>query len=153
MGSPIGTTVSSLIDPNNLKIEGFYCQTSDRRQLILVSQDIRDFMPQGIVVNDQSVLVEPSELIRLKRIIQLNFEIIGKQVVTTSDKKMGKVIDYAVDSGSLFIKKLYISQSFFKNPNGGNLGIDRTQIVEITDKKVVVNDPLQKVPAGAHAVA
>lgn len=41
----------------------------------------------------------------------------------------------------------------FKNFAGGNLGIDRSQINEITDTKIIVNDPLKAgaVPSGAVA--
>lgn len=145
--------MAPIINPNNLKIEGFYCQDSRRKQLILVAQDVRDVLPQGIVVNDLDVLTDPSELVRLESVLNLNFEILGKPVVTTEKQKLGKVNDYATETESLFIKKLYVAQSLFKNFTGGNLGIDRTQIVEITDKKIVIQDLEAKVPVGARAVA
>jgi len=66
---------------------------------------------------------------------------------------VGKVNDYAVDTSGMFVQKLYITQSLFKSLAGGNVGIDRSQIVEITDKKIVIHDTLQKVPAAARAVA
>lgn len=149
----VATAMAPIINPNNLKIEGFWCKADRRRQLVLVSQDIRDSLPQGLVVNDADVLTEPQELVRLAPIIQLNFELIGKPVVTTSGRKLGKVSDYATETESMFIKKLYVTQPIYKNFSGGNLGIDRTQIVEITDKKIVVNDLDAKVPAHAGAVA
>lgn len=153
-GTAVATTTAAIINPNNLKIEGFYCQdTASRKQLILVSQDIRDIMPQGIVINDHDVLTEPEELVRLKSILAISFQLIGKQVVTTSKQKLGKVNDFATDSESMFIKKIYVTQSLFKSFTGGNVGIDRTQIVEINDRKIIINDTIQKVPAGAHAVA
>lgn len=153
-GGMVATAVAPIINPNNLKIEGFYCQDSkDHQQLILVEQDIRDVIPQGIVVNDHDVLVEPDELVRLKKVIDLNFELLGKQVVTVNKEKIGKVSDYATDISSMFIQKLYVSQSLLKSFSGGNLGIDRTQIVEITSRKVVINDLHGRVPARANAMA
>jgi sporulation protein YlmC with PRC-barrel domain len=152
-GTPVATTLAPILNPNNLKVEGFYCQASNRKQAILVSQDIRDVMPQGLVVNDIGVLTEASELVRLQKFINLNYDLLGKKVFTTGGRKVGKVSDYAIDSESMFIKKLYASPTLFKGWNGGNVGIDRTQIVELTDKKIVINDTTQKVPAGAHAVA
>jgi sporulation protein YlmC with PRC-barrel domain len=152
-GTEVATALAPIINPNNLKIEGFFCKISRRDQPILVSQDIRDMLPQGIVINDQDVLTDASELVRLEDILRTNFELIGKHVETTSGQKLGKVNDYATETSSMFIKKLYVSQPIYKNFSGGTLGIDRTQIVEITDKKIVVNDLDAKVPAGAHAVA
>ena len=152
-GTQIGTVLGPIINPNNLKIEGFYCHDdASRQQRILVAQDIRDILPQGVVVNDQDVLVEPEELVRLKDVMAINFELIGKQVVTTDKSKLGKVGDYAVETTSMYVQKVYVSQSLFKSFSGGNLGVDRSQIVEITDKKIVVHDLRQKVPAHAGAV-
>jgi sporulation protein YlmC with PRC-barrel domain len=89
----------------------------------------------------------------LKDIIGMRFSVIGKQVITLDGNKVGKVADFAADSQTMFIHKLYASQSLLKHLAGGMLSIDRTQIVEITEKSVVINDLQQKVPAQAKAVA
>lgn len=145
--------MAPVVNPNNLKIEGFYCKGSLRKQTILVAQDIRDILPQGIVVNDEDVLTDAGELVRLQSVISLNFELLGKPVETTDKQRLGKVSDYATETDSLIIKKLYVTQPIYRNFSGGNLGIDRTQIVEITDKKVIVSDVSAKVTAHAGAVA
>ncbi len=154
-GTQVATAVAPIVNPKNLKIEAFYCQDSlnRKKQLIMVDQDIRDLIPQGFVINDHDVLVEPQELVRLKEVMQLNFQLIGKPVQTVSGQRLGKITDFATDINSMFIQKLYISQSVFKNLTGGNLGIDRTQIVEITPRKIVVNDLVQNMPANARAIA
>jgi sporulation protein YlmC with PRC-barrel domain len=154
MGHQVATTLGPVVNPNNLKIEGFYCQEIKSRKIrILLSQDIRDMMPQGIVINDQDELTDPEELVRLKEILEINFDPLGKQVETTGKEKIGKVSDYSVEIDGLFIQKLYVSQSLFKSFSGGNLGVDRTQIVEITHNVIVINDLHGKVPATARAVA
>lgn len=151
-GTQVAVALAPIINPNNLKIEGFYCK-SGRNQRILVTQDIRDVLPQGLVVNDEDVLTDARELVRLKNIISLNFEVLGKRVETAGHQKLGKVNDYATETNSMYIKKLYVAQPIFKNFSGGTLGVDRTQIVEITDKKIVVSDLDAKIPAHAGAVA
>jgi sporulation protein YlmC with PRC-barrel domain len=154
VGSPIATTLGPIINPNNLKVEGFYCQEErSRRQRVLLDQDIRDIIPQGIIVNDQDALSDADELVRLHDIINLGFDVIGKMVMTTSKEKIGKVNDYAVEVDGLYIQKLYITRSLFKSLNSSSLGIDRTQIVEITDHAIIINDLHGKVPAAAQAVA
>lgn len=153
-GGVVATTQSPIINPNNLKIEGFYCEdTFNHKTLVLLYQDIRDVIPQGFVVNDADVLTEPGELIRLKEIIDINFELLGKQVITVSRDKLGKVTDFATETTTMYVQKLYVSQSIFKNLSGGNLGVDRTQIVEITSRHIIVNDLQQPVRAHAGAVA
>lgn len=155
-GGLIAEVIGPLINPHNLKIEGFYCQDRfSKGQLVLLTQDIRDTAPQGFLVNDHDVLTDPSELVRLQSIIDLNFQLLNKPVITSGKKRLGKVTDYAIDNSSMFIQKLYVSQSLLKSFSGGQLSVDRTQIVEITNRKIVIQDPLQpmKDAAGATAVA
>jgi len=154
INQPIATVVAPVINPNNLKIEGFYCEErGSKKWYILLSQDVRDIIPQGFVVNDQDALSDPNELVRFKDIINLHFEVIGKHVATTSKQKIGKISDYSVDSEGLYIQKLYVTQTFLKGLASGNLSIDRSQIVEITDKTIIINDLQQKIPVGVRAVA
>lgn len=154
-GGVVATTTAAIINPNNLKIEGLYCQDTFERKktLILLSQDIRDVMLQGFIVDDHTSLTEPSELVRLKSIMNMKFDLINKSVITSSKEKVGKVVDYATDLDSMYIKKLYIAPSMFKNLTGGNLSVDRTQIVEINDRVITINDLLQGIPAGVRVPA
>lgn len=153
-GRPVATVTAPLINPNNLKIEGFFCIDSvDRNELVLLYQDIREVLPQGFVIDDHAVLAEPEELIRLKKLIHLRFDVIGKQVVTVSRKRVGKVTDYAAEIETMYIQKLYVGQGFIKGLTGGNLGVDRSQVNEITDTKIIILDPLERGTVSAAAAA
>jgi sporulation protein YlmC with PRC-barrel domain len=150
--APIATVTGPIINPNNLKIEGFYCQDRySKKQLVLLYQDIRDMLPQGYVVNDHDVLSEPAELVRLKDVLALNFELIGKQVVTVGKQKVGKVSDYATEIETMYIQKIYVAQSIMKSFTGGSLSIDRSQINEITPRRVIINELMKGSPAAAAA--
>ena len=152
-GTTVAFTLRPIINPNNLKIEGFYCQDSIERNriLVLLCQDIREIALHGFVVDDHDVLVEESELVRLQDIMAINFALIGKQVVTVGKQKVGKVNDYAVDTDSMYIKKLYVDQPLYRSFLGGSLSVDRTQIIEVTDKKVIIQEPIQKIDARSSA--
>ena len=152
-GGVIATAVSPIINPNNLKIEGFYCHDCFHKEpLVLLTQDVRDTLPQGLVVNDHDVLVAPDELVRLKDILALKFELLNKPVVTVNKKRLGKINDYAADHESLYIQKLYVAQSLLKSLSSGQLSVDRNQIIEITNRHIVVQDPLQPTKAAAATV-
>jgi uncharacterized protein YrrD len=153
-GAPVATIIAPIFNPNNLRIEGFYCQDrfEKKKQLVLLCQDIRDIMPDGYVINDHEVLAEPEDLVRLKKIIALNFELLGKQVVTVDKQKVGKVSDYATDLDTMYVQKLYVAQSILKNLAGGSLSIDRSQINEITPRRIIINELIKKAPASAQAV-
>ncbi|MEO5627376.1 MAG: hypothetical protein ABIQ89_00610 [Candidatus Saccharimonadales bacterium] len=145
-GGQVATATSPIINPNNLKIEGWYCQDKfSKSTLVLLSQDVRDIIKQGLVINDHDNLSDPAELVRLKDVLAVNFELLGKSVFTINKQRLGKVTDYAVELESLYIQKIYLSQSLIKSFSGGNLGVDRNQIIEITNRKIVIEDPLKLV--------
>jgi len=143
-----------IINPNNLKVEGFYCEDRfSKQELVLLYQDIRDVLPQGFVVNDHDVLAEPEELVRLKEVMDLKFGLIGKQVVTVDKEKVGKVSDYATETTTMFVQKIYVSRSLLKSLSTGTLSIDRSQINEITPSRIIINELMKKSPAAAAATA
>lgn len=153
-GSVVAVVKSVIINPDNLKIEGFYCDDKfNKTSLVLLCQDIRDSVKEGYVVNDHDVLTEPSELVRLKQVLEINYDPINKEVVTVDKEKVGKVNDYAVDVSSMYIQKIYVSQSILKSFTGGNLSIDRNQINEITPKRIVINELFKKARVPAPATA
>lgn len=153
-GTEIAHVVGPIINPDSLKIEGFYCQDRFDKQLyVLLCQDIRDIVPRGYAVNDHDVLAVPKDLIRLKKIIDLGYDLLGKQVVTISKQKVGKVSDYSADIESMYIQKIYVAQSIFKSFVGGSLIIDRNQVNEITPTRIVINDLLEESPVVATATS
>lgn len=145
-GETIGQTIQPIIDPRNLKIIGFYCKAhSQRQELILLAEDIREIFQKGFIVNDEEVLTEPADLVRLKKLLNMGFELIGLPTLTLEGKKLGKVADYSFDVASLYIIQLHIGQSIFKSLTGGHLVIERNQISEMTTKKVVIFDDVEKI--------
>ncbi|MDQ3158577.1 MAG: PRC-barrel domain-containing protein [bacterium] len=155
-GAPIGSLAEEIINPNNLKIEGWYAiDNSTRKKGVLLNQDVRDILPQGIAVNDHEAISDPNELIRLKEIMDIGFELNEKKVRTESGKRLGKIMDFAFDKEGYFIEKIYVRQSVVKSFSGGQLIIDRSQIVEVTHDKMIVKDAViklsEKVPAPAFS--
>lgn len=153
-GTPVATAVEPIINPNNLKVEGFYCnERASKKQMVLLCQDIRDMLDQGFVVNSHEVLADPADLVRLRNILELDFQLLGKPVYTISKDKIGKVGDYATDVSSMYVQKLYVAQSVLKSFTTGSLSVDRSQINEITNRRIIINDILKGTPASATAAA
>lgn len=153
-GGQIAIALEPIINPNNLKIEGFYCQDKfSKDRLILLSRDIRDIVPQGMAVNDHEVLSTPAELVRLKDVLETGFQLLGKPVSTVNKKRLGKVNDYAYEEETMYVQKLYVSQSLLKSLGTGQISVERSRIVEITNRKIVVQDPLEGIKNTAPATA
>ena len=140
-GQQIGVALRPIINPNNLKIEAWFAQSNfEDGLLVLLAQEIREFARQGIAVNDHDAISPADDLVRLLPLIRLNFQVLGKTVVTQSRKKLGKVEDYAVDLESFYINKLYVSPRVISTFTKKSTVVSRSQITEINDKKIVVID-------------
>jgi hypothetical protein len=141
LGGPIATAVEPIINPHNLKILGWWCSVPKSKvQLILLVDDIREVLPEGLAVDDEAVLSEPNELIRHQEVLGTHFHLLDKEV-RTKRGKLGKVSDYAYDSGGFVINKLYVSRPLTKLlAQEDTLIVDRSQIIEITDKFILVRD-------------
>ncbi len=154
-GGRIARVLELIINPSNLKIEGFYCQDEfdKKKTVILLSQDIRDIIPEGLVVDDHDALTPPDELVRLKSVLEIGFKIIGKPVYTESKQRLGKISDVAIDIDTMLIQKLYVNQSMLKSFTGGGLSIDRSQIVGVSDTRIYVQDSHTRATAALGAPA
>lgn len=153
-GGPIGYAHSPLINPTTLKIEGWYASAlHDRTPYIVPANEVRDIINKGIVVNDHSSLTHLEDLVRLKELIDLRFELIGKTVKTDHKRKLGKVQDYAVEDQSMMIKNIYVAQSLLRGILARQLIIDRSQIIEINDRAIIVREPTIKSKATQQAPA
>ena len=141
----IGLVIKPVINPHNLHIDAFYCQIPrNQKPQILLDMFIREISPSGIITNEHADLSDPEELVRLQPVIKLNFELVGK-VVVSGKKKLGKVAEYAVDKDSLLIQKLYVQPPIWQNFNQSRLTIDRQCIIEVSQSEIKVSGPEVKV--------
>lgn len=139
-GDSLGVTSEIIIDPRKLQIAAFYV-SGPRIQAtsILHTEDIREIGSLGMIVDSADNIMELDEnLVRLNEIINFNFVLIGKPVIDDTKKKLGKVVEYSIDTLNFNIQKLYVSQSVIKNFSSSNLVINRSQVVEVTDHAVIV---------------
>src|SRR3990167_3627488 len=136
--SPIGIAVEPIINPHNLKILGWWCKSGANRQ-VLLTESVREMAPNGLIIDDESVLSSADELARHREILNIKFQLPDK-LVKTKRHKLGKVSDYTFDE-SMFIQKLYVTRSLTKifSPED-TLIIGRDQILEVTDHYILVED-------------
>jgi sporulation protein YlmC with PRC-barrel domain len=87
-------------------------------------------------------------VIHFDEVMNLRFNLVGLKVVTQDGKKLGKVIDYTLDSGTFMIYQLIVQRPFMSSLVDPELTINRSQIVEIDDYKITIkHDKAQvKVP-------
>lgn len=151
-GSQVGTAVSHIVDPRRLNIVAFYCEGAliDFSPAILHVTDIREFSSIGLIVDSADNIMPPDDLVRLKEILDYQFELEGKQVIEEGGRKLGKVGGYTVDSESFYIIKLHVKPTLLQSFGRAELLVDRTQIREINDKQIVVRRATIKDEEQAH---
>lgn len=156
-GSQIGVAQEPIINPHNLKILGWWStMPGSKSSYVLLAEDVRERMPQGVAINDENELATTEDLVRHKEVLDIKFQLMDKQV-KTKRQKLGRVSDFSYNDG-MFIQKLYVSKPLAKVFSSEDTHvIDRSQILEVTDTCILVEDADVKatdeeaVPAGAIA--
>lgn len=149
-GGQIAVADQPVINPHNLKILGWWCKAPGGRNLVLLTEDVREILPNGLAVNDEDALSAPEDLVRHSDVLGTHFELMEKPV-KTKRHKLGKVSDFSYNEG-MFIQKLYVARPLRKVfTSDDTLIIDRTQIIEVTDHYILVRDT--EVKAGAEEMA
>ncbi len=149
-GHRVATTGEMIIDPRNLKIFAFHVSTPQRQDLVLHTEDIRGVTPQGLIIDDNDQLMNPDEdLVRLKKVTDINFKLIDKPVYTENKKKLGKVADFVTETEGFMIMKLHVNRSMAKSFGTSQLIIDRSQIIQVTDDKIIVKSTAIKEKSGS----
>jgi sporulation protein YlmC with PRC-barrel domain len=138
VSAPVGKVIGHLINPHNLKVEALWCKSSiSKNPMLLLARDIRDTSPKGIIIDDLDALIEKQDALRLRDIIALNYDLVGKKVIS-GRISLGKVADYALDREGYTVQKLYVSPNAWGMLRSTQLTIGRSQIVEVSPSYVKV---------------
>ena len=139
-GVQIAIALEPIINPHNLQILGWWCNSSKKQgRLVLLTEDVREMMPNGLAVNGDEAMSSVEDLVRHREILDIKFQLIDK-LGKTKRHKLGKVGDYSYNDG-MFVQKIYVSRPMTKIfSSEDTLLVDRTQILEVTDSYILVKD-------------
>ncbi|MBQ3464356.1 PRC-barrel domain-containing protein [Candidatus Saccharibacteria bacterium] len=143
-----------IVNPENLKVVAFKVWGEEIRNdpelgTILETRDVREFSPMGMVVDSAGVFVEEGDVIKLDKILKLNFSLLGLSVETKKKSKLGKVVDFVIETDDFSVRQLIVKRPLVKSFFDPELVIPRKEIVEITDYKIIVKDEEDKIKARA----
>ena len=145
-GGKLASTQKPIIDPSNLKIVAFEVEgqlLSERPALLRVA-DIREMGRVGMIVNSNDEFIGVHDVIKIEKLYEMGFPLVGMPVLDDKKHRLGKVEDYTVDTDSFYIQQLTIKRGFFKGLTDTGLLIGRSQIIEINDNEIIVRSPTQK---------
>lgn len=148
-GTRLARTGDPLIDPANLKVMAYEVDGPllDESPSFLRTADIREFSSIGMIVDSSDEFVGLDDVIKLKKLRDLKFSLVGMLVIDDKKHRLGKVDDYTLETGSFVIQQLNINPGFFKALASTGLLIHRRQILEINDDAIIVKSTAKKSPA------
>lgn len=140
--SSIGTIATPIVDPDTFKIVAFYLDSplADKSTNILDAKSIREYSRYGCVIDSIDELIAKDDVIKIGKIIDLNFNLIGLKVETKKGSRLGHVIDYTATSDNFTIQQIIVRRPLIKSFSDPELTIPRKEIVEVTDYKIIVKD-------------
>lgn len=139
----IASISSAIVDPTSLKIVGFYLSgplVNKSAANILDTSSIREYSRYGMVIDSIDELVEPEDVIKISKVLELNFELLDLKVETKKGSKLGKVSDYIVTDDNFTVQQIIVKRPLIKSFVDPELTIPRKEIVEVTDYKIIVKD-------------
>ena len=142
-GSELGRTVRPIINPRELSFVAFELHgiNLDYDPSLLRINDIREIGPMGIIIDSSDELISVSDVIKIKEIYELNFELVGLKVIDDKKRNVGKVTGFTLDASSFFIQQLQVKRPLLKSFGDTEFLIHRSQVVKITDDYLVVKSP------------
>ncbi len=145
-GGRLASTQKPIIDPGTLKIIAYEVEGAllSERPALLRTADIREFGRIGMIINSNDEIIGLHDVIKIEKLYDLGFPLIGMTVVDDQKHRLGKVEDYTVDTSSFVIQQLTVKRGFLKGLTDTGLLISRTQILEINDDTIVVKSPTKK---------
>ena len=138
----IGTVANTIVDPDTLKIIAFrvHGAVSPEGGNILDANSIREYSNFGLVIDSTDELIGDHDVVKIGKVIDLNFSLSGLKVETKKGSKLGKVLDFAVTEDNYSVQQIIVKRPTIKSFLDSELTIPRSEIVEITDYKIIVRD-------------
>ena len=117
VGGAVAFVRELIIDPNTLKVIGFYVEgplVGRQAANILDVKDVREYSQMGMVIDSLDSLVEPDEVIKIGKVVELNFSLNGLKVETKKGSKLGKVGDFTLNSDNFELQQLVVERPKLK---------------------------------------
>ena len=140
-GSEIAHTEQVVIDPATLTVIAYEIQGNLLKgdEWLLRIADIRELSDLGFIVDSSDEFIHPDEVVKLNEVYKLGFHLVGMNVIDEKRRKLGKIIDFTIETSSFIIQQITVRRPLLKSFTDTELLIHRSQIIEINDDAIVVH--------------
>lgn len=138
----IAAISTTIVDPDSLKIIAFrvYGALGADGGNILDARSVREYSDFGLVIDSADEFILDSDVVKIEKVLRLNFSLISLKVETKKGSKLGRVIDFTVTEDNFSVQQIIVRRPTIKSFLDAELVIPRSEIVEITDYKIIVRD-------------
>lgn len=150
----IARTARAIIDPADLRVLAYVVTGSllpADTQLLRIA-DVRELSSLGFIVDSIDEFVAPGDVINLQKIYNLHFDLLGMRVVDQRQQKLGKIIDFTIDTNDFLVQQLTVKRPLLHSLNDTELLIHRSQIIEINNDSIVVHSEAKAPEPELHEV-
>jgi hypothetical protein len=141
-GGEIARISEAVINPANLEIVAYRLTgplIGNHNTYVLIN-DIRELSEVGFIVDSADEFINDGDVIAIDNIIDRQFNLVGKPVISRLHKKLGKVIDYNIDIDSFTVIQIIVKRSLLHSFSETELIVHRSQIIEINDRAIIIED-------------
>ncbi len=140
MGGKVGSLAQPLVDPATLTIVAYTVNGSfaNDTTMLLRLADVREMSELGMIIDSVDELITPTDVIKIQRLYELKFHLLGMTVQDKRGRRLGKISDYTIETGNFVIQQLIVRRSWLHRLNDAELVIHRSQIIEINNDAIIV---------------
>ena len=153
-GGELARTKRAIIDPAKLTVIAYELEgplVGKQAKLIRIA-DVRELSDIGMIVDSSDEFVEPDDVVKLKELYDLDFKLLGMPVTNERRQKLGKVIDFTIETAGFVVQQLTVRRPLFRSLNDTELLIHRSQIIEINNDAIVVHSEAKAPEPELHEV-
>jgi len=153
-GGEIAQTKTAIVDPATLAVVAYVVEgplLEDGVWLLRIA-DVRELSDLGFIVDSTDEFIHPEDVLKINEIYKLNFPLLEMSVIDERRTKLGKVIDFTLETGSFMVQQLTVRRPLLKSFNDTELLIHRSQIIEINDNAIVVHSEAKAPEPELHEV-
>lgn len=130
----IGKVREIIVDGKNAKILGFVAKVGLSifgKKMFLAPIDILDIDKNGLVIKNTDSILEPTEIIRVKQIMDEGFDLFGLKAYDEEKNYLGKIFDFVIEYPTFSITKYYVRSIMTDRI------FDSKNVLEITNKAII----------------
>lgn len=136
---PVARVFDVILDPANGNFVALSVHPALR--MVVGAKDIISWAPV-VTIRDSESMIEPSEVVRIQKVLDSHTSFIKNRVETESGKYLGRVYDFSFDVNLGALVKIMVAHSFLGIVRWDERVIPASEIIRTEPERIVVKDDL-----------